>query len=489
MAIAAIDLGTTNIKIAVFDDGLRSLALESAPVAYVREGDRVEFDADAYYRSLLETLGRCCLKAGGAARPLRQIVLTGQAESLILLDRAGSPVRRGISWLDMRSTAECAELEERFPRPLTYRITGQPSLIPTWPITKMLWLKRHEPESFAKAATYLLLKDYVQYRLTGRLAGDFSIYSFSHYFDVTRKEYWSDILDACGVRIGQLPPLVEPCTVLGRILPEVAAALSVNADARVNAGTLDHFAGMIGTGNIAPGMVSESTGTVLSIATLAPGPLMGELRIPCHYGPFKDTYVLLPVCESGGISLEWFKNAFLEGWDWARLNAELAAHPEPEGLVFLPYLTGVNAPEVNPNARGVFYGARLGHGRLDFAWAVMEGVAHLLKKNVASFERAGVAARRIISTGGGARSAFWTQMKADVTGYEFAVPRSEEAACLGAAMIGAVSEGLFAGYAEAVEAAVSLERVYAPRPRPSYDRKDRIFAMVYDRLTPVFDGA
>jgi sugar (pentulose or hexulose) kinase len=273
-------------------------------------------------------VGRCVRRAGAAALPLRQIVLAGQAESLIPLDGAGGPLGPGISWLDMRSTAECVELQERFPRECTYRITGQPSIIPTWPITKMLWLKRNEPERFARTATYLLLKDYVQYRLTGRLAGEFSIYSFSHYFDVTRKAYWREILDACGVRQGQLPRLVEPCTVLGPILPEVAASLGVNAEARVNVGTLDHCAGMIGTGNIAPGAVSESTCTVLSIATLADAPLMREradLRLPCHYGPYKDTYVL-----------------------------------------------------------------RLGHGTLDVAYAVMEGVAHLLKKNVATFERAGV---------------------------------------------------------------------------------------------------
>jgi xylulokinase len=487
LAIIAIDLGTTNIKVAAYDDRLRQVAMESAGVSYLRDKDLVEFDADEYFVAVLAAIRRCCEKTDANPSWVKQIVLTGQAESLVLIDNKGVPVRNGISWLDMRSRRECIELREAFDEAVSYPITGQPSIIPTWPITKILWIRKHEKGNFDRVSKYLLLKDYIQYRLTGKIAGEYSIYNFSHYFDITKKGYWGDILSYCGVQSDQVPPLIEPCTILGTLLPDVAESLFLDSGVTLNVGTLDHFAGMIGTGNISRGIISESTGTVLSIATMGSAPSCNELRIPCHYGAFKDTYVLLPVCESGGISLEWYKDNFIPEYNYDVLNRKLAEKAAPEGLIFLPYLTGVNAPDFNPNASGVFYGLRLNHDRLDLALAVMEGVAHLLKRNISSMEKVGITANRILSTGGGARSDLWSQMKADVTGYEIAIPQNEEAACLGAAMIGAVAAGSIKSYEEATTMCVSMKKVFTPRSGTSYARKHAMFDMLYRQLVPVYD--
>jgi len=490
MGFIAIDLGTTNIKVAAFSDQLENLWLESENVVYLKKDNFVEFDAQAYFETVLAVIQRCCQKSFDEfPYPVRQIILTGQAESLVAIDDAGKPLRNAISWLDMRSREECDELKDIFDPEICYRTTGQPEIIPTWPITKILWLRKNEPETYKRVSRYLLLKDFIQYKLTGKIAGEFSIYNFSHYFNITGKKYWQEILSYCGVTLDQLPPLVEPCTVLGPVTTRIAQQVGFNPQAQVNVGTLDHFAGMIGTGNIREGIISESTGTVLSIATMVLKPVFGEVHVPLHYGPFKDTYVFLPVCESGGISLEWFKNNFLSGYSYRQIDEEALSKTIPNELIFLPYITGVNAPDFNPNATGVFYGIQMKHDPFDFALAIMEGVSHLLKKNMDYIEKAGFRTEMIISTGGGAKSALWSQMKADITQHTVAIPQNEEAACLGAAMIGAVSDGIFPNYEAAVAKCVTIKKTYVPQPAGKYLKKHALFNLMFEQSLPVFQFA
>jgi sugar (pentulose or hexulose) kinase len=487
MGFIAIDLGTTNIKVAAFNDHLDCLSIVSENVTYQSNGDFVEFDAEAYFELVFRSILQCCESSfAGAPYPIYQIILTGQAESLVTLDENNKPVRPAISWLDMRSKEECEELSRHFDSQTCYRITGQPEIIPTWPITKILWLRRHEPGNFSRVSRYLLLKDYIQFRLTGIFAGEFSIYNFSHYFNIHSKEFWLDILQYCGISRAQLPDLVEPCTVLGPVKSNLIKELGMDAGVVVNVGTLDHFAGMIGTGNIREGLISESTGTVLSIATLVNNPDSNQSNLPLHYGPFKDTYVYLPVCESGGISLEWFKKGFLPEMSYSQINEEAAKRAIPNELVFLPYITGVNAPDFNPDATGVFFGIQTKHDPIDFAVAIMEGVAHLLKKNMDFIEKAGFRTDMIISTGGGARSEIWSQMKADLTRHTVAIPENEEAACLGAAMIGAVSAGIFTSYEEAVKQCVTIKKVFHPQPAEGLAKKHDLFNMLFDQTLPVY---
>ena len=299
------------------------------------------------------------------------------------LTRIGKPVRRAISWLDNRSGEQADELSRVFDPRVCHAITGQCEILTTWPVTKILWLKQKENASFLLADKYLLLKDYVVFRLTGVMAGEFSIYNFSYYFDIVKKDYWPEILDYVGIRRSQLPQLVEPCSDIGKVLPEIADSLSIPHAALVNIGTLDHFAGMIGTGNIKPGIISESTGTVLTIATMIESPYTvapdsDKPLASCHYGPFKDSYVLLSTCESGGVSLEWFRNEFMKDESYKDLDRIWAGLDIGSPLVFLPYVNGTNAPDFDKNAKGVFYGLSTSHTKYDMSFAIMEGVAHML---------------------------------------------------------------------------------------------------------------
>jgi len=407
-----------------------------------------------------KTIKECC---GGflASSNEYELILTGQAESLVILGENGKPLRNAISWMDERSWEECRELGKYFGKELCYKVTGQVSFLPTWPITKILWIKRNEPWVFNKVYKYLLIKDYIQYRLTGKIFGEYSIYNFSLYFDINKKDYWKDMLTYCSVRDSQLPQLIEPCTNIGELDPSIADDLGIPKHCTVNVGTIDQFASMIGMGNIKPGIVSESTGTVLSIATLVnerPSDL--SFGIPCHYGPFKDSFVLLSVCESGGINLEWAKDNFLPNSGYEQIEEEIKKKIRPGEIIFLPYLTGVNAPNYDENAKGVFYGLRIKHDKFDLILAVMEGIAFMLADNISVYKKLGINVDKIISTGGGSRSNIWSQIKADISGCDIILPAEKETACFGAAIIGAVDRGIYPSFPKAIEDKVRYKSIY-----------------------------
>ena len=471
-----IDLGSTNIKAAIYDKKFNLIDRQSVPVEYIRENGFVEFDAAAYCRDLIALVADMVKKNGVTA--VSEIAFTGQAETLVVLGKDGQPLMNAISWMDERSVNECAELSDQFSAALCEEVTGQMAVLPTWPATKILWLQKNRRSIFGAADCYMLLKDYIVFCLTGKKLADMSIATFSFYFDIYKKCYWQEMLSAIGIDESKLPALCEPCSVAGNLTGDVAAKLGLTTDTRVNVGTLDHFAGMIGTGNIAPGGITLSTGTVMALAAMCSEPAPKNSGIAMHYGFMPDTHVMLPVAESGGVSLEWFRrNCMQVGYDV--MNEELMKR-QPNELLFLPYLVGTNAPEFHAEANGVFWGLRQEHDAIDMAGAVMEGVSFVLRKNCDYMAKSGLKPTAIIATGGGAKSPVWCQLQADITGLPVRIPTEKEAACLGAAMIAAVSDGNFENYDAAVSACVSFTQAYQPRKSERQERKYRRFCALYE---------
>lgn len=489
--IISIDLGTTNIKVCIYDSGLTELGHYSENVDYDRDGDFVEFNPEAYFLSIYDMVrkaGKQGIIENGSS--IVEICLTGQAESLIQLGKDGKPVYPGISWMDMRSRKECMELSKAFSNDTCFSITGQPELIPTWPITKILWMRHNKPDIFADTDRYLLLKDYIIYRLCGRPLGDYSIYGFSHYFNIVKKCFWEEILTYCGVSSDKLPELAPSGSIAGSLLKDlIEPEAGLNDSTNINIGTLDHFAGMIGTGNIKEGFVSESAGTVLSLAALTHEPIFSKSRLPLYCGPFKDTYVILPVCESGGYSLEWYQKNFLPDSSFSQITEKIEHQNDKIAPIFLPYLTGTNAPDYNKDASGVFFGVRSYHNSYDFAKGIMDGVACLMKVNLDYMEKSGIQIDRLISTGGGAKSALWTQIKANITEKEIDVPYNTEASCMGAAIMGAVKEGFFSSYEKAAEKCVRIEKRYLPLHSNHDILTFQLFTQLYRALAETYKGS
>jgi xylulokinase len=210
----------------------------------------------------------------------------------------------------------------------------------------------------------------------------------------------------------------------------------------VNAGALDHFCAMLGTGSYRAGAVSASAGTVLSLSLLASGWQFDPgMKVSFHAGLRPGEVVLFTCADSGGVSLDWFQQNISAGVTYDALERELSERTHQDAPLFLPYLTGVNPPDFDPAARGAFLNLQLRHDRVDLAYAVMEGVAHLLHRNLLHLADHGQPADAIVSAGGGTASRFWNQLKADACGLDLHVPEEPEAACRGAALLALTAAG------------------------------------------------
>lgn len=465
LLIYAIDLGTTNVKVVLYDESLRALAVEREPMRYERDGDRVEFDADAVMGVVLRLVRACAERAGASADQDARIVVTGQAESFVLVDDAGRPLAPGISWMDERSAAEAAEIAAEFDAVAAFEITGESSAVPTWPATKLRWLARHRPQLIADTDRVLMIKDFVLLALTGRAVGEESTRGFTYLYDVGNRTYWREMVEFCGIRLDMLPELVPAGTDVGALLPELTAQLPPAASYIVNAGALDHFCAMVGTSSYRAGAADVSAGTVLSISALAKDwhfePTSG---VSFHSGVRQGDIVLFTCADSGGVALSWFHSAVAgDALSYDELEGQLPTRDRLAAPLFLPYLTGVNPPDFDPEARGAFLGLRLQHDRIDLALAVMEGIAHLLRRNIDDLAtHEGMQLGELASAGGGTMSRFWNQLKADATGLPLRVPEEPEAACRGAAILALVAAGVIADIDDTGALHQPHETVYLP---------------------------
>ena len=485
MYYIGVDLGSTNIKVAIYTQKMKLVDRQSYPVDYIRGNGFVEFDADIYCNNIMKLIGSMIGSNNVPGGEVAQITFTGQAESLVVLNKGGNTMMNAISWMDERSVNECEELAKRFTHEEIEAVTGQMAVLPTWPATKILWLKSNRPEIYDNAATYMMLKDFVVYKLTGKKIADMSIATFTFYFDIYEKKYWGKMLDAIGVKESQLPPLVEPCTVAGNLTHDAAEAMKLATSTKVNVGTLDHFTGMVGTGNVQMGGMTLSTGTVMALTTMAAEPAPRDSGIAMHYGFQPDTHIMLPVAESGGASLEWFRRACMSGISYDQMNEELSKRELPNNLIFLPFLVGTNSPEFDTDASGLFYGLRQESDVYDMACAVMEGVAFMLRKNCDHIRAKGTEISYIIATGGGAKSPIWCQLQADITGLPVVIPTEKEAACLGCAIIGAVADGVFPSYQDAADKIISFQHRYEPVNHAKYEKKYEKYCALYDAMLKI----
>ncbi len=480
MIVYAVDLGTTNVKVVRYDESARAQAVARAPMRYEREGSRVVFDPEALFDTVIELIHRA---SDGADRGDAVIAVTGQAESLVLVDAAGRPVGPGISWMDERSTDEAREIAAAFDESSAFRITGEPEAVATWPATKLRWLSAHQPRVIAETHRVFMVKDYVLWRLTGAAVGEETTRGFTYLYDVPARAYWAEMVDFCGIRLDMLPELVPAGARLGTVLDDVASALPPAASYRVNAGALDHFCAMVGAGTYSPGAVSASAGTVLALSLLASEwSFDPAAKVSFHAGLRPGDTVLFSCADSGGVALSWFQEQIAPGMSYATLEQRLGERRFDDAPLFLPYLTGVNPPDFNAAAKGAFVDVQLRHDRVDLAYAVMEGVAHLLRRNLDDLAMHGQSVSSVTSAGGGTASRFWNQLKADVTGLDLHVPDEEEDACRGAAILALAAEGVIASVTDTAGLAQPDIHTYRPRsPRTRSARYDA-FASALHRL-------
>jgi sugar (pentulose or hexulose) kinase len=499
-SILSVDLGTTALKIMLFEPTGHVLAKSTQEYTLLTPSAlEVELPVQAYWEAFKRGLAEVLVTSKADLSRIRVIGISAQGETLIPVDKQGSPLTNAIVWLDNRAQDEAAALAKHFTNQKAYRITGQVEIVPTWPAAKILWLKRHAPEVFRRATKFLLIEDYFIWKMTGRYVCEGSLICSTVYWDIIKKVWWREMLDYLGVSEGQLPEIRESGEVVGPLLPGVATELGLHPETLVATGALDQACGAIGVGNIAPGVISENTGAALAICATVDRPTFDEKgRMPCHYHGMPNTY-MAHTFTTGGMVLRWFRDMFCQpevgvgslcGLDSYDLLGREAATVSPgcEGLVMLPHLQGAMAPESNPKAKGVFYGFTLRHGRPHFVRAIMEAIAFAIRRNLDVLGDIGIGVTEIRSLGGGSRSSLWSQIKADVTKRPVYTMQNEEAACLGAAMLAGVAVGIYPDLRRAVSSMVALKDRLVPDAANSaaYDEAYRQYTGLYESLLGMF---
>lgn len=432
--LLGIDVGTTSVKAGLYDEKLNEIASYSVDYTLISSGDRVEFDADEYINLLLD-----CIDKASAGYVPDAIAIDTQCETLILADENGVPLRNAIVWLDNRASEEAEEIEGYFGGEKIYTVTGQPQTAAAWPACKLLWLRKNEPDVFANINRIFLLGDWLVYKLTGNFVTEGTIQSSSLYFDINTGDWWDGMLEFVGISRHMLPCLLKSTDTAGKYksIPVIM-------------GAMDQIAGAVGAGAVLPGIVTEMTGTTLAVFASCKKipPYQAGSVIPCHYN-YNGSYCRLMWTSAAGLALKWFKNEFCESSSFRELDG-LAERvlPGAEGVSFVPHLCGSTMPVYDPSASAAFCGVRLGHSKAHFIRAVMESVAFMLKECLDCIDGD---ITEIRSSGGGANSALWCGIKADVTGKTIATLTKKECATLGSAIFAGVGIGAFGSVEEAAK--------------------------------------
>ena len=368
MNFLGIDIGTTSVKAAAFDESLNMKASLTADYTLDSHGDIVEFDANEYWNIVKGAIDEIRGKV-----EIDALAVDTQCETMILTDGEGNPLCPAIVWLDNRATEEAELIASHFGHKRVYEVTGQPEITATWPACKLLWVKRNKPEIWDKVERIFLLEDWILYKLTGKFITEKTLQSSTIYLNIKTGEWWDEMLDFVGVDKAKLPELLPSAKLVGEY-----------DGIKVVTGAIDQIAGAIGAGVVKQGTVSVMTGTTMVI--FLPADSVPEYDpksiVPCHVN-YDGKYCLLSWTPTAGMALKWFKNAFCESFSFRELDT-LAENVSPgcDGLTFLPYLCGSTMPKYNPEARGSFTGLTAEHTRGHFVRGVMESVACMLKSNL-----------------------------------------------------------------------------------------------------------
>lgn len=490
--LLSLDAGTTSLKGVLFDIHGRQIAshLEEYELAKPAP-DVVELDPEVYWQAAKKVILAVLATSGAAAGDVAAMGVTSQGETLIVVDREGCPLRPAIVWLDNRTREEAAALDREFSPDTVYRITGQPEMIPTWSATRILWLRRHEPQVFQRAHKYLMVEDYLIYRLTGRYATDRALCPSTLYYDLATGRWWPEMLQVLGIREEQLPELKDSGQIAGEVSRQAGEETGLRPGTIVTTAPIDQVAGAVGAGNLEPGVITETTGAALAICATLDEPKYDPLRrVGLYAHAVRGRYVLLPWIPTAGMVLRWFRDELGGGKDYDQLIREARdVPPGAEGLIVLPHLSGAGTPDPDPRVKGVFWGVTLRHGRAHFVRGILESIAFVLRSNLQLLEDLGMEIREIRSLGGAARSDLWLKIKADVCRRDLLVMACDEAAALGVAMLASVAAGIHRDLPAASAGMVQVRsRIpFDPAAAERYDAAYREHVDLYGHVKGLFE--
>lgn len=470
--LLGIDVGTSGCKVLLLDETGRVLKQASAeyPLSVPQPGWSEQNPEDWW------TGVQACLKEIGEPNP-DAIGVAGQMHGSVFLDARGEVVRPALLWNDQRTAAECREIDAAVGPERVMALTCNPPLT-GFQAPKILWLRNNELSNFQRVKIVLLPKDYIRFKLSGVLATEVSDASGTGLLEVAKRQWSEEMLRALELDPSLLPPVFESDEVSAKTDGSGGLAPGIP----IVGGGGDQAAAAVGTGAVAPGVISVSLGTSGVVFTAIPGAEYdpaGAAHTFCHAN--RGWHAMGVMLSCGG-ALRWLRDTLYPGEGYDRLNAEAAAAPAGcEGLTFLPYLTGERCPHNDPGAKGSWSGLHLGHGRGHLARSVFEGVSFGLLDGLHLLRGLGATGDQIRITGGGAKSKLWVQMLADAFQTPCVTLESDEGPAFGAALLAGVGIGLWGSVQEACAATIRVSGEFLPGPdslQGAYNRYGKLYPAV-----------
>lgn len=467
MWFLGMDVGTGGTR-AVLVDGegklIAGASCEHEPFKTAQSG-WAEQDPEDWWRAAQEAIRSVIAAAPEPREPIAAIGLTGQMHGAVMLDENGAVLRPSLIWCDTRTQPQCDWLTEKIGYERLIELTCNPAL-PNFTLTKLLWVKEHQPEIFAKIRHILCPKDYVRFRLTGEYAIDVQEASGTLLLDVAHRRWSKEVAEAAGIPESWLPKLFESPEVCARISESASGLTGLAAGTPVVAGAGDQGAGAVGMGILQPGSVSATIGTsgVVFAATAAPTKdPKGRLHTFCHAVP--GLWHVMGVTQSAGLSLRWLKETFFSGQDYDSMSESAASIPVgSDGLEWAPYLLGERTPHLDPEVRAAFAGISTIHTAAHFTRAVLEGVAYSLEDTFTLFAELAIPVTAIRLGGGGARGPLWRRIQAGIYGQAVEVLKAEEGGAFGSALLAGVGAGHWANLDQACGESIQVAQTIEAAP-------------------------
>ena len=482
-----IDLGTSSVKLMLIDgDGqiLKEITRDY-PVYYPRPGWSEQNAAD-WWEAICEGLPQLLSGFDGGA--VRGIGAAGQMHGLVILDKDDKIIRPTILWNDGRTEEETAYLNESIGKDRLFEYTGNIAFA-GFTAPKLLWLKKNEPESFAKISKIMLPKDYINYLLSGVHATDYSDASGMLLLDVKGKRWSGEMLEISGITEGQLPKLYESFEVIGKIKPDLSEKFGISPDAVIVAGAGDNAAAAIGTGTVGENKCNISlgtSGTIFVSSNRFSGDSAQAIHSFCHSD---GGYHLMGCILSAASCTKWFCERVLNTTSFG--EEERAVKEENLGksrLFFLPYLMGERSPINDTNATGMFIGLRPDTTRADMYQAVLEGVSFAIKDNLEIIRELGVDVKASCLCGGGAKSPLWQRILANVLDIELNIPVTEQGPGYGSAILAMVGSGKFTSVKEATDKFFKIKQTVTPEKDLAqlYGKRYEEYSKIYPAVKELY---
>ncbi|MCP4403265.1 MAG: xylulokinase [bacterium] len=496
--LLGIDVGTTAVKSAMFsDEGDLIGEAHSEYETFYPSENAVEQMPEDWWQATVLTI-QDVLQATHVNRgDIAAIGVSSQAPTMLAIDKKGHPLHPALIWMDQRSDAACAWLRQTPGEEMIFRVTGN-IINPYYVLPELLWLKQNKPALYADTYKILQANGYINLKLTGQYTIDRSHAGLTLLYDIHQRRWAENLFDAVEIPLDMFPAISECHAVIGEVTEKAAGETGLKSGTPVIAGMVDATAAALEAGTIRDGSVCEMTGTS-TVIMAAMTDIVTDTRLTVFPHSIQDTFLLIGAMSSSGASLKWFKNQLglaeqnasaLLGIDpYEVMNREVGnLAGGPSGIIFLPYLSGERSPIWDNKARGVFFGLSANTMRADLIKALFEGTAFGLKHNLDVFTEGGMIVREIRTVGGGAKSAQWNQIKADITNTPIMIPETAIGAPFGDGILAGYGIGLFPDLTRSIDRLVKIREIYEPRSQyvQAYQEMFAIYKDLYLHLQSDF---